>query len=317
MRVFVCGHELGLGFIIARQLLATGHKVNLLTSFEDLIPNLTKNGINPVLGRIENATPQRQLAKAEAVIDAELPFTFPLKRVHVARLRPSLLRTALEGSGRPLIVTSSAAILGDTGPVPVAENAPLHPLPGYAWLPRLEKEVLKSSGVRGIVIRPAWEVHGSRAHNWAIGIGNWMKLAKRFRRGKYIGSGENCYSAVHFDDLADLYCVALMKAVAGTILHAASENFSMKELAAAINRGLGFKGEPSSLSLKEARRFSPIADNLTRSHALSGDLARTLGWKPSRDSIMKEVEHDAFVNAFVSRAVRCHEPSAKRSEPGC
>ena len=108
-----------------------------------------------------------------------------------------------------------------------------------------------------------------------------------------------------------------MKAVAGTILHAASENFSMKELAAAINRGLGFKGEPSSLSLKEARRFSPIADNLTRSHALSGDLARTLGWKPSRDSIMKEVEHDAFVNAFVSRAVRCHEPSAKRSEPGC
>src|SRR5437660_10167101 len=100
MRVFVCGHELGLGFIIARQLLATGHKVNLLTSFEDLIPNLTKNGINPVLGRIENATPQRQLAKADAVIDAELPFTFPLKRVHVARLRPSLLRTALEEIGR-------------------------------------------------------------------------------------------------------------------------------------------------------------------------------------------------------------------------
>src|SRR5713101_1554808 len=79
MRVFVCGHELGLGFIIARQLLATGHKVNLLTSFEDLIPNLTKNGINPVLGRIEDATTKRQLVKADAGIDAELPFTFPLK----------------------------------------------------------------------------------------------------------------------------------------------------------------------------------------------------------------------------------------------
>jgi hypothetical protein len=85
------------------------------------------------------------------------------------------------------------------------------------------------------------------------------------------------------------------------ILHAASENFSVKELATAIHRGLGFKGEPSSLRFSEARRFSPIADALTRSHALSGELARTLGWHPSRDSILKEIEQIAFEDAFVSR----------------
>jgi nucleoside-diphosphate-sugar epimerase len=162
------------------------------------------------------------------------------------------------------------------------EDAAIHPLPGFAWLPRLEEEIVKSSGLRGMVIRPAWLVHGCRPHAWAIEIGNWIKLARRFRRGKYIGSGENCYSAVHFDDLADLYCVALKKAAAGTILHAASENFSVKELAMAIHRGLGFKGEPSSLLLSEARRFSPIADALTRSHALSGELAQTLGWPNAR-----------------------------------
>jgi nucleoside-diphosphate-sugar epimerase len=106
---------------------------------------------------------------------------------------------------------------------------------------------------------------------------------------------------VHFDDLADLYCIALKKTPAGTILHGASENFSMIELATAIHRGLGYKGEPSSLSLKDAQRFSPIAYNLTLSHALSGDLARTLGWKPSRDSIMKEIEQDASAHAYVSK----------------
>jgi nucleoside-diphosphate-sugar epimerase len=52
MRIFVCGHELGLGFVLARRLVAGGHRVNILTSFEDLIPNLTKNGLNPVLGEI-------------------------------------------------------------------------------------------------------------------------------------------------------------------------------------------------------------------------------------------------------------------------
>src|SRR5437667_9080028 len=119
-----------------------------------------------------------------------------------------------------------------------------------------------------MVIRPAWLVHGCRSPSWAIEIGNWIKLAKRFKRGKYIGSGENRYSGVHFDDLADLYCVALKRAGAGTILHGASENFSMKELATTIHRAMGFKGEPSSLSLEQARRFSPIADALIRSHAL-------------------------------------------------
>jgi nucleoside-diphosphate-sugar epimerase len=276
MRVFVCGAELGLGFVVAQRLLAEGHKVTMLTSFEDLIPNLTKNKMNPVLGRIQDAAIQRQLAKAEAAIDVELPNTTLLQKVQVARLRPSLLKQSFEGSKRPLIVTSSPAILGDTGPVPVNENARLHPLPGFAWLPRFEQETLKSS-VRGIVIRPAWEVHGRRPQSWAMGIGNWMTLARRFRRGKYLGSGESRYSAVHFDDLADLYCIALKKAAAGTILHAASENFSMKELAAAIHRGMGYKGEPSSLSLKDAQQFSPIAYNLTLSHALSEtSLARLL-----------------------------------------
>jgi hypothetical protein len=55
------------------------------------------------------------------------------------------------------------------------------------------------------------------------------------------------------------------------------------------------------LTLKEARRFSPIADALIKSHALSSEVARALGWQPSRSSIMKEVEQKARENAFVSR----------------
>jgi len=56
---------------------------------------------------------------------------------------------------------------------------------------------------------------------------------------------------VNFDDLADLYCIALKEAQAGTILPAASENFTMNELATATHRGLGYKAEPSSLSARK------------------------------------------------------------------
>ena len=102
----------------------------------------------------------------------------------------------------------------------------------------------------------AWQVHGSRPHGSAIGVG-WLGLAKRFRPGKYIGSGENRYSAVHFDDLADLYCIALRKAHAGTILHAACENFSTKELAAAIHRGLGYEGRAVQLVTEGSPAIQP------------------------------------------------------------
>ena len=300
MRVFVCGHEFDLGVDVAQRLIKEGHKVALLISYPERIPWLRKKKIQPVLGDVLDAEVQGQLANSGAVIDVELPFTFPRKRVQVSRLRPSLLSRALEGSRKLLIVTSDAAILGDTGPSAVEEQVSLHPLPGYAWLPRMEREILSSHGVRGVVVRPAWVLHGRKPSHLCFAIGR-IKLAKRFRRGQYIGSGENRYSAVHFDDLADLYCVALKNAVAGTILHAASENFSMKELAEVIHRGLGLKGEPSSVSLKDARRFVPAAERLTLGHALSYDQARTIGWKPSRDSIMQEVEQIAREEAFVSR----------------
>jgi len=32
MRIFLCGHELGLGFVVGRRLLEEGHKVTMLPS---------------------------------------------------------------------------------------------------------------------------------------------------------------------------------------------------------------------------------------------------------------------------------------------
>lgn len=78
MRIFVvCGHELGLGFVIARRLVAESHQVNVLTGFDDLIPNLSKNGLNPVLGEITDDDPQRLLGKADGVIDSAFSVHVP------------------------------------------------------------------------------------------------------------------------------------------------------------------------------------------------------------------------------------------------
>jgi nucleoside-diphosphate-sugar epimerase len=302
MRIFVCGHELGLGFVLARRLVAGGHRVNILTSFEDLIPNLTKNGLNPVLGEITDGDPQRLLAKADAVIDAAFPFTFPKKRVRTAQLRPVLLRDALKSSGRLLIVTSHAAILGDTGPTPATEDARAHPLRGFDWALRLEEELSNSPKLRVVVVRPAWLMHGPGQSLGVEILNNWIPLSWRMRRGAYIGSGENRYSAIHLEDLAGLYCQALEKAHTSCLLHAAGENVSAKEVAISIHRAMKLKAEPKSISLKEARRLTPVADNLIRNHALSAARARsTFGWTPMRDSILRAIEDQAAMYAWARR----------------
>lgn len=302
MRIFVCGHELGLGFVIARRLVAEGHQVNILTAFEDLMPNLTKNGFNPVLGEITDDDPQRLLGKADAVIDAAFPFTFPKKRVHTARLRPLLLRNALKSSERLLIVTSHAAILGDTGPTPVPENTRAHPLRGFDWALRLEKELSTSRNLRVVIIRPAWLIHGPGQSLGIEVLNNWIPLSWRFKRGTYIGAGTSSFSAIHLEDLAALFCLALQNARNTRVVHAASENLSAKEVAASIHRAMGLKGEPKSISLEEARRITPIADGLTRSHALSADYAKSaLGWTPSSDSILHAIEEQATVYAQARR----------------
>ncbi|HET6178468.1 MAG TPA: hypothetical protein VFE61_16160 [Candidatus Sulfotelmatobacter sp.] len=308
MRIFVCGHELGLGFVIARRLVAEGHQVNILTGFEDLIPNLTKNGLNPVFGEITDDDPQRLLGKADAVIDAAFPFTFPKQRAHTARLRPVLLRNALKSTGHLLIVTSHAAILGNTSPAPATEDAHPRPLRGFDWAFRLEKELSISPKLRVVVIRPAWFIHGLGQSLGIEALNNWIPLSWRFRRGTYIDSGENRYSAIHLEDLAELYCLALKKAQGSCVLHAAGENFSTKEVAICIHRAMEFKGEPKSISLEEARRLTPIADGLTRSHALSAGYAKsTFGWTPSRGSILRAIEDQAAAYALARRRKLCSD----------
>jgi len=59
-----------------------------------------------------------------------------------------------------------------------------------------------------------------------------------------------------------------------------------------------FKGEPKSISLEEARRLTPIAENLTMGHALSADYAKsTFGWTSALDSILPAIEDQAAVFA--------------------
>lgn len=127
------------------------------------------------------------------------------------------------------------SVLGDTGEAPADESTPARPLPYYRHHLRLERQILGSTDPCGIVIRPGL-TYGLFQDSVVMKTNH---LASHYRRWVYVIPGSNHWSAIHVEDLADLYCRVLNQARAGTMLHAASETFMMRDVASAIHRGLG------------------------------------------------------------------------------
>ena len=244
-------------------------------------------GVEWVVGQFGDRGVQQEIERADAVIDADLPLGLGFESTKITDRRPSLLRRALKGSGKPLIMTSTASVLGDTGPTPVGEDALLHTPSNYAYLARLEEDVLSADDVCGVVIRPGIE-HGPLPG--ASSVSYWYSLAGRLGKGTYIEPGTNCWSAVHRADLAELYCLVLQQARPGMLVHAASETFSMRELAEAIQCSMGLTGSPVGIPYEEAAKLTRAAAALCRSTAISGAMAqRELGWRPAGTSLLDEV----------------------------
>jgi nucleoside-diphosphate-sugar epimerase len=146
-----------------------------------------------------------------------------------------------------------------------------------AWRPAVEQLVLDTTvrGIRGIVIRPARVYGGSRG-----------PIAKiRSGAEPLVGSGDNHWSFVHVEDLAELYVLAFENAPAGSVYVAADgPPVSVKDLAAAC-------GITAMLPLEEARRkMGPLADALVMDQRIGSTRAgRELGWKPSRPGVLQAI----------------------------
>jgi nucleoside-diphosphate-sugar epimerase len=134
------------------------------------------------------------------------------------------ISTALAGSGKPFIVTSDTGVLGDTKDAIADENYPIATDPILAYRAKAERDILQASrlGIRTVVLRLPIYVYG---HTGGISF-TAMQIRAALEMGvaQYVESGTQKVSAVHIDDLAQLYLLALEKASAGSLFHGASES---------------------------------------------------------------------------------------------
>lgn len=284
MRVFLTGSTGYVGAVIAEKLQAAGHVVVGLARNNAAYADLRDCNIEPYRGDLRE--PQSLIRGAQAadgVIHTAFIHDFSNFEDAVAVERNVILAfvEALSGLGKPLIATSGTGLLGDTGDRLVDENAPIDPSFILAVRAQAEQDILHAAnqGIRSAIVRLPLFVYGRGGSTF---IPMQMKAGRETGVVRYIESGSNKVSAVHVDDAAQLYLLALEKAPAGSIFHAATQSgITAKAMALAIGRAVGCKTKSISMEKATAILGPVLTAFMSMNNQVSASKAMTeLGWQP-------------------------------------
>ncbi|HEX8474660.1 MAG TPA: NAD-dependent epimerase/dehydratase family protein [Pyrinomonadaceae bacterium] len=296
MKVLLTGASGYIGGAVAEALRDAGHEVFGMARSDEAAQRLAARGIETRRGDLyDEASIGRAAREVEGVIHAASTGGTDMAQTDLAAVREII--AALEGTGRPFIYTSGVWVYGNTGEHVADEESVLNPTPLVAWRPPVEQLVLASAarGVRSIVIRPAM-VYGRGGGS----VGEFVEAGREKGRVRIVGTGDNRWSFVHVDDLADLYVRALEHAEAGTLLLAANgAAIRVREVAEAASRAAGLDGRVETWPLDEARKtLGAYADALVLDQQMSGNKAMSLlGWSPQAPSVLEELERSSDATA--------------------
>jgi nucleoside-diphosphate-sugar epimerase len=291
MRVFVTGATGFIGSAVVRELLDAGHDVVGLARSDAGAEAVETAGATVERGSLEDIDGlHRAAAASDGVIHTAYIHDFSQMEnsARTDRRAVETLGAALEGSGRPLVITTGTALIRP-GHVVTEDD---RPGPGSAPHSRLGTEHvamdLAARGVRSSIVRPGASVHGEGDHGFVPVL---IDIARAKGVSGYIGDGANRWPAVHRLDAARLYRLALEKAPAGSVFHAVGdEGVATREIAEVIGRHLGLP-TVSVAPEDAAEHFGWIgAFYAVDAPASSALTQERLGWAPVNIGLIDDLD---------------------------
>ena len=290
MRIFVTGATGFIGSAVVRELINARHSVIGLTRSDAGAKSLSAAGAEVLRGDLEDLQSLRKgAATSDAVIHTAFIHDFSKfkENCEIDKRAIEALGSALEGSDRPLLVTSGLALLASGRPA-TEEDAPVPVSASYPRASEVTAMSLLSRGVRASVVRLP-QVHD----RVKAGLVTYLiNIARAKGVSAYVGDGHNRWAAVHVLDAARLYRLALEKGDAGAKYHAvAEEGVPVREIAEAIGTGLKLP-TMSLFADRAAEHFGALGLfaglDLVASSALT---QQRLGWRPKQTGLMDDLAH--------------------------
>jgi nucleoside-diphosphate-sugar epimerase len=303
MRVFVTGASGWIGRGVVPELTGAGHEVVGLARSDASAKALRAAGAEVRAGSLDDlGTLRDAAASSDGVI--HLAFKHDLAfggdyagAADADRLAIETFGDALAGTGKPLVIASG--MLGLTHGRVVTERDGLTASseattrgPDQRAANARFTLALAGRGVRSSIVRLAPTVHGNGDNGFiAAAIG----FAREKGAAAYIGDGANRWPAVHRDDAARLFRLAVESAPASSALHAVGdEGVPIREVAGVFAAHLGIPAV--SVTPEQAGEYvgwlgrfwgldSPATAHITR---------ELLGWEPTGPGLIADLEEGHY-----------------------
>lgn len=299
MRVFVTGASGHIGSAVVPELLGAGHEVVGLARSDASAVALTAAGAEVHRGDLDDPD---SLAAGAAAADGVIHLAYNHAFTDMAAAAATDLAAieamgaVLEGSGKPLVITSGTLLLAEAAPGrPGTEEDTLNT--GSPPRPRVASEnhavALAQRGVRSSVVRLSPSVHSDLDHHGFVP--RLITIARETGVAGYLGDGANRWPAVHTRDAARLFRLALEAAPAGSRLHGVGdEGVPVRDIAQTIGRRVGV---PAATVAPEeaAAHFGFLAGLIGIDNPTSNALTREwVGWEPSHPGLIADLDEGHY-----------------------
>ena len=309
MKVFITGAHGYIGSSVTKQLLSAGHQVLGLAHHPEAASKLKELGAGSYPGTISDPS---TLIHAVEQCDAVITLAF---NHHIANdpdfskflnsINEDAEAVAIIGKylgSKPMVVAAGYSWPGDSQGVKREELEEGRDA-SEAVFPRIKTDLeiwkLAKEGKKVAIVRLPTTVHSPGDTGM---IPNIITSSRRSGEVGYVGEGQNKWAAVHREDAARLFVIALEKLVDGSLetgksLHAiGDEGISTKEIANVIAKGLGIQAK--SITPEECvKRAGPVLGMVWGMDIRVSNEKTTewTGWVPRECGLLEDILEGGYL----------------------